>query len=114
MENPIGFGFQDFIELTLAMLLFGSVWASRWLPARLGRSVAVLQVAAAFVGCHFLIAVALPNLRPARRMPNRIERPLAPPSPQVFRPEGVLPPPPVTPQTAAPKKKQVSPFEDVK
>ncbi len=110
----MGFGFQDFVELLLAFVLLGAVWGSRYLPLRLRQSEGILQVAAAMIVCHFLVAAAVPNLRPLRKAPNRIERPMAPPSPQVFRPEGVLPPPPVTPETAAPKKKQVSPFEDVK
>ena len=109
LENPIGFGFQDFVELLFALLiLIFSLSSSRILQSRrlLAEFGALILAACA---THALVVVGIGVLLPTRnrpaverRIPDRT-RPAIPDSAKSTR------------KTEPPRpKKQVSPFEEVK
>jgi len=68
LENPIGFGFQDFVEFGFVLLLAMAAWALRQI-ARRHRAMELLPLIIAVVLGHFILAQSLRQLTP--RQPVR-------------------------------------------
>lgn len=68
LENPIGFGFQDFVEFGFVLLLAMAAWALRQIVRRY-RAMELLPLIIAVVLGHFILAQSLRQLTP--RQPVR-------------------------------------------
>ena len=68
LENPIGFGFQDFVEFGFVLLLAMAAWALRQIVRR-HRAMELLPLIIAVVLGHFILAQSLRQLTP--RQPVR-------------------------------------------
>ena len=68
LENPIGFGFQDFVEFGFVLLVAIAAWGMRRWNTR-HRALELLPLAIAFLIGHFVLTQSLKQLTP--RQPVR-------------------------------------------